>query len=199
MKTIPFKNLIQQCCAFLLIGLMWLTPISSIAGPGHDHAEESTPLAAATNSPRFSISSDLFEAVGIVKGKQIEIYVDHAKTNAPVEDAKLELEMNGQPVPVELHEAGEFDAVLPEALEHEEAPIAVALSIQSGSESAVLTGELKLHGDEEHHHADEDVHANLPEWVMYIGAAAALLVLTFAGARWNKRRKLRNQSQAFKG
>ncbi|MDH4394793.1 MAG: hypothetical protein QE278_03850 [Limnobacter sp.] len=166
-------------------------PPATLAGPGHDHGDEHSSDASSSEgsaSPRFVISSDLFEAVGIVKGKTIEIFIDHANTNAPVENATLELELNGNKVPVELHAVGEFDAVLPEALtkEHSETPISVAMTITAGDQVDLLAGELTLaHNDE--HHAEADAHSHGLEYALYGLAALLLLGLVVFGLKWRKK------------
>ena len=92
---------------------MYLIAFSAlaVASPGHDHGDEA-PLVESEASPRVVMESDLFEAVAILKGQTFEIFVDHAATNAPVENAELAILLNGESVPLELHNVGEFDAVL---------------------------------------------------------------------------------------
>jgi len=121
---------------------------TTYAGPGHDHGDEA-PVAAGEASPRVVMESELFEAVGILKGRMLEIYIDHAATNAPVQNAKLELELNGQQVPVELHDEGEFDAQLPEGIE--DGTVAVSMTVSAGVDIDLLAGDLIVG-----HHDDLD-------------------------------------------
>lgn len=154
----------------------------ALAGPGHDHGDEA-PVAAGAVLPRVVMESDLFEAVGVLNGRTLEIFVDHAATNAPVKNATLDLQLNGQKVPLELHAEGEFDAVLPESALGEQ--VSVALQVSTGDQSEVLTGTLLLsenghahEGHEEHaDHADHEEHG--PHGVEYwaVGGAVALLAL----------------------
>ena len=159
--------------------------VFALAGPGHDHGEEA-PAVAGEASPRVLMESDLFEAVGILKGRTLEIFVDHAATNAPVKDATLQLELNGEKVPLELHAEGEFDAVLPDSMV--DTAVAVALTITAGDSVDILAGELVLgdaHGDDDHA-ADE--HGHLFEYLA-LGALALLalgLVTVFMKRRSSK-------------
>lgn len=169
----------------------------ALAGPGHDHGDEA-PVAAVEVLPRVVMESDLFEAVGLLNGRTLEIYVDHAATNAPVQNATLALQLNGQKVPLELHAEGEFDAVLPESALGEQ--ISVALQVSTGDQTEVLTGTLLLsengHAHEEHaEHEEQADHAGHEEhgphgvefWA--VGGGAVLLALgliTFFIKRRNK-------------
>jgi len=141
------------------------------AGPGHDHGDEA-PVAAGEASPRVVMESELFEAVGILKGRMLEIYIDHAATNAPVQNAKLELELNGQQVPVELHSEGEFDAQLPEGIE--EGTVAVSMTVSAGEDIDLLAGDLIVG-----HHDDldsvEEVQSRL--WTIVLYGIGGLLIL----------------------
>ena len=166
----------------------------ALAGPGHDHGEEA-PVSAGVALPRVVMESDLFEAVGVLSGRTLEIFVDHAATNAPVKDATLDLQLNGQKVPLELHAEGEFDAVLPESGLGEQ--LAVALQVSVGDQSEVLTGTLLL-ADQGHAHEGHEEHADhagheehgphgVEYWVV-VGAAAllALGLIAFFIKRRNK-------------
>ncbi|BET24586.1 hypothetical protein EV673_1542 [Limnobacter thiooxidans] len=166
----------------------------ALAGPGHDHGDEAS-VAAGAVLPRVVMESDLFEAVGVLNGRTLEIFVDHAATNAPVQNATLDLQLNGQKVPLELHAEGEFDAVLPESGLGEQ--LAVALQVSVGDQSEVLTGTLLL-ADQGHAHEGHEEHADhagheehgphgVEYWVV-VGAAAllALGLIAFFIKRRNK-------------
>lgn len=190
MKSI---TLIKSICMVQPIGVLLAVilalPLSFNvhAGPGHDHGDE-TPAAVGSASPRFIVRSELFEAVGIVKGKSIEIYVDHAPTNAPVENATLELELNGNKVPVEPHAVGEFDAVLPEEVikATPESPISVAMTITAGDQVDLLAGEFTLaHSDE--HSAEKEAHSHRLEYSLYGLAASLMLTFVAFGLKWRKK------------
>lgn len=188
-KKVRLRNWLQTfaiCVAMSSIAI----PFTSHAGPGHDHGDEA-PVSVGEASPRIALRSELFEAVGILKGNTLEIYVDHAQSNAPVENAALELELNGAKVPLELHASGEFDAVLPASItqSHSDSPISVALKITAGEQEGLLTGQLVMpHADE--HAAGEDSHSHGSSFLKYGYIGLLALVLAALGMRWNKKRKL---------
>lgn len=114
----------------------------TLAGPGHDHGPE-TSTADGTVLPRFTAVSELFELVGILNGKSLTVYLDHAATNAPVKDARLELELGGKPVVLEPHGEGEFIATLADGLQT--GAISVTATVIAGKDTDLLAGELDLH------------------------------------------------------
>lgn len=154
-----------------------LLSTTAYAGQGHDHGDEA-PVAAGEASPRVVMESELFEAVGILKGRMLEIYVDHAATNAPVQKAKFELELNGQQVPVELHSEGEFDAQLPEGIE--EGTVAVSMTVSVGEDIDLLAGDLIVG-----HHDDldsvEEVQSRLSKVALYGMGGLFILALLVIG------------------
>jgi hypothetical protein len=127
--------------------LLLMLTTAAIAGPGHDHGDEAAPAAAGPALPRFVATSDLFEVVGVVDGKKLTLYLDHAATNEPVKDAKLELELGGAKVQVQPHAEGEFEATL--AQELNPGVIPVTATVSTPKETDLLAGELDLH-EEQH-------------------------------------------------
>ena len=65
------------------------------AHEGHDHGEQ--PPVSAGALPRGEADSDVFEIVAIVRGENLEIYLDRFATNEPVTGATLEVEFPGGP------------------------------------------------------------------------------------------------------
>jgi membrane fusion protein, heavy metal efflux system len=66
------------------------------AHEGHDHEEQQPASAGAL--PRGEASSNAFEIVAIVRGENLEIYLDRFATNEPVTGATLEVESPSGPV-----------------------------------------------------------------------------------------------------
>ena len=66
------------------------------AHDGHDHGEQQPVSAGAP--PRGEAASDAFEIVAIVRGENLEIYLDRFATNEPVTGATLEVESPDGPV-----------------------------------------------------------------------------------------------------
>ena len=173
------KFLTNVLSAAVLAGSL-IFSTTAYAGPGHDHGDEA-PLGVGEASPRVVMESELFEAVGILKGRMLEIYIDHAATNAPVQNTKVELELNGQQVPVELHSEGEFDAQLPEGIE--DGTVAVSMTVSAGEDIDLLAGDLIVG-----HHDDldsvEEVQSRLSKIVLYgVGGLLILALIVFGYVR----------------
>ena len=101
-------------------------------------------------SPRFTATSETFELVGVVNGKQVTLYLDRYADGSPVKNAKLELELGGVKVPVKPHAEGEFEATLVQELKP--GVVSVAATVIAGEETDLLAGELDMH---EEAHAEE--------------------------------------------
>jgi hypothetical protein len=181
-----------------------------LAGDGHDHGD-SKPSVSGPVSPRFAAVSDLFELVGVLEGKRLVLYLDYAATNAPVKDAKLELEIGGKKVKVEPHGLGEFEVMFEQ--EPKDGVLAIAATVSAGKESDLLAGELDIHLAQAggtkagvvaggtaakidahgHDHKPGEFHF-LDVWNKYwmwmIGAAAALILIGFAALRARGRRSM---------
>lgn len=160
-----------------------LFPQSAWAGPGHDHGGESAATPGIT-LPRFTAVSEQFELVGVINGKQLTLYLDHADSNAPVKDARLEVEFGGNKLKLEAHGEGQFEAVLAETLKPGVYP--VAATVEAGKLSDLLAGELDLH------QATADAgHAHFSDWQKMLawgaGLAAALLL---AGWTFRNRKRI---------
>ena len=168
----------RPLAAGLLLAAFWMATMPAQAGDGHDHGE--APAAAAGPSlPRFSAASELFELVGVLNGKQLTLYLDHASSNAPVKDAKLELELGGRKLSPKTHGEGEFELTLDEAPKTGVSPVTVTVS--TASETDLLAGELDIH---EEAHADEAEHAHsLKEYALWATAGFAVLALLGWAAR----------------
>ncbi len=69
--------------------------VSTATGPhaheGHGHGAE-TPAAPATVAPRGEAHSERFEVVAVAQGQTLAIYLDDYRTNAPVDQARIEVE-----------------------------------------------------------------------------------------------------------
>lgn len=165
----------------LLLGLLLgVLPPTALAGPGHDHGE--APAAAAgTALPRFAATSDLFELVGVLDGKKIALYLDHAGDNSPVRDARLELDIAGTSVPVTRVAEGEFQATLAAPLAEGVSP--VTATVAAGTDSDLLAGEIDLHPAA---HTDAAPSGLARRTTLMAGAAAAVLLAL--AAAWRLRR-----------
>lgn len=175
------KRLQQLLALGLTVITLGITP-SSWAGEGHDHGDAPAMTEGAA-SPRFAAVSESFELVGILQGRQLTLYLDRSADNSPVPDARLELELAGQKIPVQAQGVGEFVATLAQELppgEH-----AVTATVVTARETDLLAGELDLH-EEEHDHAQTGLRA----WLLYAGLALVVLALLVWGLRRRFGRRL---------
>lgn len=180
------KRLQQLLALGLTVLTLGITP-SSWAGEGHDHGDAPA-MAEGAASPRFTAVSESFELVGILQGKQLTLYLDRSADNSPVPDARLELELAGQKIPVQAQGVGEFVATLAQELppgEH-----AVMATVVTPRETDLLAGELDLH-EEEHDHAQTGLRA----WLLYAGLTLVVLALLV----WGVRRRLGRRSSFLGG
>lgn len=168
----------------LSLAVLSITPLAPAwAGEGHDHGDAPATTAGPA-LPRFAAASDLFELVGVLDGKHLTLWLDHAADNSPVKDARLELELGGVKVPVEAHGEGEFEATLAKPLAPGEFP--VAATVYAGEEADLLAGDLDIHAEAE---AVEAEHTHgWQEYALWAAIASAAL----AGLTWFVRR-LRSQ------
>lgn len=168
----------------LLLMLAWpLAPARADAG--HDHGE-ATPTVDGPALPRFTAVSELFELVGVLDGRRLTLYLDHAASNAPVQGAKLELEVAGARVAVQpkADGEGEFEVML--AAAPQAGVTAVTATVLAGQDSDLLAAELDIH----EHAPAPAVHGTPAAWPALAGwAVAALLALVLLGVglqRWRQ-------------
>ena len=171
----------------LFMGFMLATP--SWAGGGHDHGE--TPTAtASTGSPRVSSSSDLFELVGIVQGEEMVIYLDRFATNAPVTDAKIEVEMGPVKGMAEAQDDGTYRFNSPALAVAGSKPI--SFTVTAGADSDLLAGDLTVGNAAHNDEAPANTRTWL-RWVAYAVAAVVALLVLFAAFKVLRRRKNLNR------
>ena len=180
-------NFLTRRKPFFLAVLLATASLCSWAGEGHDHGEAAT-AAGGPAKPRFTATSEAFELVGVVNGKHITLYLDHAADNSPVKDAKLDLEIGGTKVAVQPRGEGEFDATL--AAELQPGVISVTATVVAGQQSDLLAGDLDLHANT---HATGAGHG--AKWKRYaawaMGGLLVLVLLAFALRRWSAQRNNR--------
>jgi len=101
-------NKYSQLASKLLIALSLTIASAAHAGPGHGHGEEKPTTAQTQTLPRFYAESDLYEAVGVINGKEITLYLDRYSSNELVKGAKVEIELEGSKISSEPHGDGEY-------------------------------------------------------------------------------------------
>jgi hypothetical protein len=156
-----------------------LCAMPALAADEHGHDHDAPAAASGPALPRFSAVSEIFELVGVVNGKQLTVYLDRFADNAPVKEAKVELEIGGAKVALQQHADGEYEGTLAQQLQP--GVIAVTASIVAGQDADILAGELDLHEEA----AAEGAHAR--GWRPYAAWAAGAIVVLGALA-WLRRR-----------
>jgi hypothetical protein len=162
--------------------LVAASPLPAWAGPGHDHSHDDAPAAIGPALPRFAATSELFELVGVLDGRKLTLFLDHAESNEPVVDGTLELEVAGQKVevtrvaPGAAAAAGDFEVLLPQALPEGVHP--VTAMVTTPKDADLLAGELDIHaaGEAAHDHGGwwGELVAHAPRSALWGGAAVLL-------------------------
>lgn len=83
-----FKNYTYYLVQLIAALTLAISP-TSYAGPGHDHGDEKPNQQQAQKMPRFYAESNLYELVGVIRGKQITLYLDRYATNEVVKGASI--------------------------------------------------------------------------------------------------------------
>jgi hypothetical protein len=180
----PLVNVLQSFLAIFLIAF----GMNVSAGEGHDHGEAAAPSAGAPASPRFQAHSDLFEVVGVLGKSELSILIDRYGTNEPVLDARVEVEVNNLKVTAKFHaEHGDYSVPAETLLKPGTYP--VTLTITSGKETDLLTGDLVVPDPEAGH---SDAGSSTQPWLRWasyaVGGAVALLTLFTLFSMWRRRR-----------
>ena len=160
-----------------LVALLGLLAVAAQAHEGHDDAPAAVQADAA---PRFAAVSDQFELVGVIDGRRLTLYLDHAADNRPVHEAQLELEVGGKPLAVTQVAEGEYRAELAQPLADGETP--VTATVVAGADSDLLATDIDWHAPA----AAAPAHA----WgrkSLLAGAGVAVLALAALWA-WRSRR-----------
>jgi hypothetical protein len=122
-----FKTYIQ-CIAQLFMALTLVISTISYAGPGHSHGDEKFDQKHTQALPRFYAESDLYEAVGIINGKEITLYLDRYSSNELVKGAKIEIDLDGSKISSEPHGDGEYLFRLINKIKDQSIPITITIN-----------------------------------------------------------------------
>lgn len=148
------------------------------AHEGHDDGPAAAPANAA---PRFAAASELFELVGVIDGRRLTLYLDHAADNSPVQDARLELEVGGKAAAVTRLGEGLYQAELAAPLADGETP--VTATVVAAGDSDLLAAAIDRHASS----AAPD-HAAWPRATPF-AAAAGLLAAALGLWAWRRSRR----------
>ena len=172
------KIIHSTVATFMALIFTLLSPMA-IAGAGHDHAE-AAPKTQGTALPRFVAFSEDLEMVGIVNGKQLTIYLDRFTDNSPVNDAQIDIDIQGGKYKAEKHGVGEYEVILKDTLKP--GVIAITATIQAGDLNDLLATELDIH-------ENKDVLSLRSSWkgiALWIGAGLFALIALGAIVRFRQ-------------
>jgi hypothetical protein len=136
-----FKNYTHYLVQLIAVLTLAISPIS-YAGPGHDHGDEKPNQQQAKTLPRFYAESDLYELVGVIRDKQITLYLDRYATNEAVKGANLEVEIDGVKMAVKPHGDGEYLIELKDKIKDQPTPISI--TINDGGVNDILVSTIDL-------------------------------------------------------
>ncbi|MGY8904630.1 MAG: hypothetical protein ACKVIH_08810 [Burkholderiales bacterium] len=162
--------------AIFFISTVWasLTLAGGDASDGHGHG--AAPVTASSQAlPRFSAQSDLFEAVGILTGAELSIFIDRYANNEPVLGAKIEIESGSVKTVAEFH-ADHGDYSVPSAPFQKPGTYPITLTVNAGDQTDLLVGELVVPDPQSLPNAASATHG----WQKWLGWAVGLLVLILA-------------------
>lgn len=95
--------------------LLAIVVAPAVAHEGHDHDAPQVP-PSTTSAPRAETVSDTIELVVIARGGELELYIDNFRTNAPIDDAAVEVETPAGPEVAKPESGGPYRLVAPWAL-----------------------------------------------------------------------------------
>ena len=147
-------------------------------GPGHEH-DEAKAAPAGQAAPRFESHSELFELVGILDSGRLTLYLDRYRDNAPVVDAKLEVEgdaFKGEATP---QAGGTY--TLPVGRFASPGRHALTFTVTAGDEVDLLSGVLEVASPGATRGASADTHHEWQYWPWALGIAALAVAMFFAG------------------
>ncbi len=180
--SLAIKNIV-----FFILATGFMLSNTSWAGEGHDHGD-AAPATSTAASPRVISSSELFELVGIVERGQMVIYLDRFATNAPVLDAKIEVEIGSVKAIAKNQPDGTYH--FDNAVLNTSGTQPVSFTVTAGLETDLLAGDLTL-GAAAHDAAAPSGKRLWLRWAAYAAALiGGLLTLAIVFKRLNRRRHL---------
>lgn len=152
----------------------------SVAHEGHDHADKSSAVSSAY--PRVVARSDLYEIVGVVKDRQLSIFVDDAVTNEPVADAALQVTV-GDSGAIEARAEGNgvYTAMLPDR--KSSGPVEIIFSVAAAKGDDLLVDSLALPPSAGPLQKDEHGWLSTSRNAALLALAALVAGLTFGYSR----------------
>ncbi len=169
------KRILSLVATILSASALNTSPAWAHGGEEHSHPEEAAAVAATSpqvpQTPRASAQSEEFELVAALAEKTLAVYLDHYASNAPVTDARVELESSAVKLVARQTEPGVYG--LPGEAFAKPGKYPLVFSIETTDSADLLTATLTVAQA-----AAEPVKpvAQAPDQRIIWGAAGALLL-----------------------
>ena len=150
----------------------------------HDHAEAPVAAPTLTTAPRASAVSEEFELVAVLADDRLTLYLDHYASNAPVADARVELESGAYKGVARQIEAGTYELPGTAFAKPGKYPLVVSLETADSADLLTATLEVAPPAAASAESVAGDGFAKQLGW-----AAAGVLLLAGAGVMMLRRRK----------
>lgn len=119
--------------------------LSIWAHGGEDHGDAAVSVPNAATAPRASAQTEEFELVIVLNDKKMTLTLDRFATNAPVADAKIEVEIgNGLNVMASQTAPGLYTLAVPDKAFAKPGKYPLTISVQAGDASDLLSTTLDL-------------------------------------------------------
>lgn len=188
------KHIVLFTLAMLFAGILRASP--GAHGPNGEHLDHSPAESDhAEATPRFESFTENFELVGKLNSAGLSVVVDEYKTNVPVVNAAVELEVNGIKATGKFHEdTNDYAFDDPKILEQIKKPgeHELVFTINTATDSDLIPASLYVgsknaehthgHGEaaEHHHnhgsHLDEWLHSPLV-WALVVGVLLGVFLV----------------------
>lgn len=164
-----------------------LITFSTIAHEGEDHEPVTKPVDVRI-SPRFEVSSEQVEMVGVLVDKSLVIYLDRADDNSPIEAAKIEIEGSGFKGVATAFGDGVYQLPV-KSIQPGKYPLTITL--EAGDISDLLAADLEVATVEQT--TPPNIQA-FSQWWIYTGIGLLIAIVTFIAMRLGRQPKkgLRN-------
>lgn len=163
---------------FVIAALFLFAPPAALAHGGEDHGAPAPAVSQAV-APRASASSEDFEAVVVLEGKKLRLYLDRYASNEPVAGARMEIEGDSLKGVATESSPGVYviDAGSLPAGSH-----ALTIAVETADSADLLLATLDIAPAPV---VDEHVHG-WNEWLVWLGAGGLALA---GGVLWALRRR----------
>lgn len=140
-------TLIEQCFLSLTLILSGFFSVA-MAHEGHQH-EKDKPGSIVAVAPTLTAVSENYELVAVLQARQMTVYLDQFKSNAPVIDAELEFDFSGTIVKATRNADGTYSVTLPKNIDLKSSlPVTVTIIAAAGAD--LLSGDLVIPNSETH-------------------------------------------------